>query len=53
MRIAGFRALFVVVASAHAQKYTKPNVHVPAQWSQPVPALPSNDLETASPPNRL
>src|SRR2546428_12317453 len=47
MKTVLFLALFVVVASADAQKYEKPNIDVPAQWSQPLPAPPSNDREAA------
>jgi hypothetical protein len=53
MRLVGFWALFVVVASTHTQNYEKPNIHVPAPWSQQLPASPSNDRETASPHDRL
>jgi outer membrane protein, multidrug efflux system len=38
--------LFVVTIPAHAQKLSKTNPDVPPEWSGPLPASPSADLET-------
>src|SRR5215831_19477955 len=37
---------FAVTISAHAQKLYRPNMDVPPEWSQPLPAPPSTDVET-------
>lgn len=46
MKIVLFLSLLAVTVSAHAQKLTKPNIDVPSEWSQPLPASASTDPES-------
>ena len=45
MKVIVLIALVAIASEARAQESHRPNVDVPAQWSQPLPARPSEDPE--------
>ncbi|MGH9339093.1 MAG: hypothetical protein ACRD1R_05785 [Acidobacteriota bacterium] len=47
MRTAVFLASLLASTLAYGQKGEKPNIQIPSEWSQPYPAEPSGNLESA------